>query len=151
MVSVTASFSSKTFVLEGSKLMLALCPADSRILCFWYVLKSTHKFIIEHHALQYLFVGWSNKKQRRGRIISNFTKRDTFLSLTYINQVTILLRGPPSCTLSKRVFLSFSVWARREYIQKLNWKKSLQIYFQIWQVAPCSHRQSRNRMMNTFI
>ena len=25
------------------------------------------------------------------------------------------------------------------------------IYFENWQGAPCSHRQSRNRMMNTFI
>ena len=41
--------------------------------------------------------------------------------------------------------------ARREYIWKLNWKESLLIYFENWQGAPCSHRQSRNRVMNTFI
>ena len=52
---------------------------------------------------------------------------------------------------SKKVFLSPSVWARREYIWKLNWKESLLIYFENSQGAPCSHRQSSNRMMNTFI
>ena len=52
---------------------------------------------------------------------------------------------------SKKFFLSPSVWARREYIWKLNWKESLLIYFENWQGAPCHHRQSRNRMMHTFI
>ena len=63
----------------------------------------------------------------------------------------ILQCGPPSCTLPKKVSLSPSVWARREYIWKLNWKESLLIYLENWQGAHCSHRQSRNRMMNTFI
>ena len=63
----------------------------------------------------------------------------------------ILQCGPPSCTLPKKVSLYPSVWARREYIWKLNWKESLLIYFENWQGAHCSHRQSRNRMMNTFI
>ena len=74
--------------------------------------------------------------------------------MSYINQVIILQCGPPSlhsCTLSKKAFLSPSVWARRKYIWKLNWKESLLIYFENWQGAPCSYRQSRNRMMNTFI
>ena len=62
--------------------------------------------------------------------------------------------GPRSlhyCTLPKKAFLSTSVWARREYIWKLNCKESLLIYSENFQGAPCSHRQSRNRMMNTFI
>ena len=42
-------------------------------------------------------------------------------------------------------------WARREYIWKLNWKESFFIYFENLQGALCFHRQSRNRMMNTFI
>ena len=33
------------------------------------------------HALQYLFVRGSNKQQRKGAIISNFTKAETFSSL----------------------------------------------------------------------
>ena len=50
-----------------------------------------------------------------------------------------------------KTFLSLSVWSRREYIWKLNWKESLLICFENCQGVPCSHRQSRNRMMNTFI
>ena len=61
--------------------MLDLCLADSRIFYFWYVLKSNHKFIKELHALQCLFVRRSNKKHRRDRIISNFTKGETFSSI----------------------------------------------------------------------
>ena len=38
------------------------------------VLESIHRFIIELHVLQCLFVRGSNEKQRSGRIISNFTK-----------------------------------------------------------------------------
>ena len=45
------------------------------------VLKSIHKFIIELHALQCIFVRGSNKKQRRDRIFSDFTKGETFSSL----------------------------------------------------------------------
>ena len=41
----------KIFCFEISKQLLDLCLADSRILYFWQVLESTHKFIIELHAL----------------------------------------------------------------------------------------------------
>ena len=56
-----------------------------------------------------------------------------------------------SCTFPKRLFLSPSVWARREYMWKLSWKESLLICFRNYQAVPCSHRQSMNRMMNSFI
>ena len=46
----------KHLLLKALKLLLYLCLAGSRILYFLYVLKSIHKFIIELHALQYLFV-----------------------------------------------------------------------------------------------
>ena len=72
---------SKTFSFERSKLLLDLCLADSRILYFWQVLESINKFIIKLHVLECLFVRRSNKKQRRGRIILNFTKEETFSSL----------------------------------------------------------------------
>ena len=78
MVNVTASYYRKTYAFEGSKLLLDLHLADGRILYFWQVLEYIHKFIIELHVLQCLFVRGSNKKQRRGRIISNFTKEKTF-------------------------------------------------------------------------
>ena len=74
--------------------------------------------------------------------------------MSYINQVIILQCGPPSlhyCTLPKKAFLSPSVWARREYIWKLNWKESLLICFENCQGVPCSHKQNKNSMVNTFI
>ena len=58
--------------------------------------------------------------------------------------------GPLFCTLPKMAFLSSSVWAGREYMCKLNWKKNLLICFRNFQDVPCSYRHSRNRM-NTFI
>ena len=71
--------------------------------------------------------------------------------MSYINQVIILQCDPLSCTLPKKVFLSLSVWARREYIWKLNWKESLLICFENCQGVPCSHKQNKISMMNTFI
>ena len=61
----------------------------------------------------------------------------------HIKQVIILQCCPLSlhyCTFPKKAFHSPSVWARREYIWKLNWKESLLIYFENWRHAPCSHR-----------
>ena len=34
---------------------------------------------------------------------------------------------------------------------KLNWKESLLIYFENFEAVPCSHRQSSNRMLKTFL
>ena len=85
MVNVIASYSSKTFSFEVSKQLLDLCLADSRICYFWHVLESLHKFIIELHVLQCLFVRELNKKLRRGWIISNFTKGETFSSILTTN------------------------------------------------------------------
>ena len=141
MVSVTASYYPKTFAFEASKLLPDICLASSRILYFWYVLKSIHNFILDLHALQLLFVRGSNKKQRRGRIISNFTKGETFF-ISYDNQV-LLKCAPTSCALPRKVFLSPSVWERRESIRKLNWKESLLVCFENCQGVPCSHWQSR--------
>ena len=77
-------------------IFLNLGLADSRILHFWQVLESLHKFIIELHALQCLFVRGSNKKQSRGRIISNF--------ISYINKVIILQCGPLLAPFQKMSF-----------------------------------------------
>ena len=107
----------KTFSLEC--LLLNLGLADSRILYLWEVLESIDKFIIELHVLQCFVVSGCKKKQSRGRNISNFRKGKTFF-ISYINQVIILKCGPPSCSLLKKAFLSYSVWARREHIWKLN-------------------------------
>ena len=58
--------------------MLDFCLAVCIIFYFWYFLESIHKFIIELHVLQSLFLRRCNKKQRRCRIISNFTKGEIF-------------------------------------------------------------------------
>ena len=57
---------------------------------------------------------------------------------------------PP--TLQKRPFFPLQ-FGQEENIcgWKLRWKKSLLICFENFQGVPCFHRQSRNRMMNTFI
>ena len=51
----------------------------------------------------------------------------------------------------KVAFLSSSVSLRREYTWKLNWKEILLHCFENYPGGHYSHRQSRNRMMNTFI
>ena len=95
----------KTFSFESSKELLDLCFPDNMILYFWQVLESIHKFITtELHALQCLFVRGSNKQQRRGRIVSNFTKVHFFVF--YDNQVllgVISQCGPPSYTLQEKL------------------------------------------------
>ena len=72
---------------------------------------SVYKFIIDIHTMQSLHVGESKKQQKRGGIILNFTKGETFF-ISYNNQVllrVILQLGLPSCTLQKRLssFLQF--------------------------------------------
>ena len=74
-----------------------------------------------------------------------FFRHDNQLFLGIISQC-----GSP-CTLPKRAFLSPSVWARRKYIWKLSQIESWLICFENYQGVPCSHRQSRNMMMNSFI
>ena len=53
-------------------IFLNLGLAGSKVIHFWQVLESLHRFIIELHVLQCLFVGGSNKKQKTSRIISRF-------------------------------------------------------------------------------
>ena len=73
-------YDSIIFSSEGFTQLLGLCLADSRILYCWNVLESIHKFIIELHVLQCLFVRGFDKRQKSGRIASNFTKRENFAS-----------------------------------------------------------------------
>ena len=100
---------------------------------FRYVLESIQKFIIELHVPQCLFVRGSNKKQKRGRIISNFTKRRDFFHLLW--QPSALgvnfTMWAPFLHPSKKALLSPSVWPRGEYTWTINWKQSLLIYFEI--------------------
>ena len=134
--------------------MVDLYLADSRILCFWNVLESIHKFIVALQVLQCLFVMVSNKKQRKGRIISNFTKGETFSSLmTSAFGGNLTMWHPPSppsfLHSSKKTFISPSVWPRREYTWHSVEKRA---YWFILKIARMfSIPTSRNRMMNTFI
>ena len=151
MVSVTESHYLKTYAFESSKLLLDICLPDSRILYFWYVLKSIHKFIIELHALQCLFVRESNKKQRRGRIILNFTKGETFSSLMTtnyswewsLNSVPLLVAP------LKKALLSLSVWARGDIPGHSIKRRTYWFILKISRMFPIP--LSRNRMMSTFI
>ena len=78
MVNVTASGSPKDFLLEALSNCQTFALPTGGFLNFWQVLDAIHKFIIELHALQCLFKKESNKKQRRDRTVSNFTKVETF-------------------------------------------------------------------------
>ena len=71
--------------------------------------------------------------------------------MSHINQLIILQCGRAPCIFPKKAFLSSSVWARPEYIWKLNSEEILLIYFENCQDASCSYSLIRNRMMNTFI
>ena len=133
------------FSFEGSKQLLDFCLADSRILYFWQVLESVHKTIkniIGLRVLQCLFIRGSNKKQRRGRIISSFTKGEIFSFLTtnkcygtlqdfFISYDEQVLWYTP-----KKNFLSPSIWPRREYNWTLNWMDTLLICFENCQGVP---------------
>ena len=138
MVSVTALYELKTFASEGSKLLPDICLADSRILYFWYVLKSIHKFIKES-CPTVLIVRGSNKKQNRGSIISNFTKGETFSSLMTTKYSWGLSHNAvPLFAPIKKSFFSPSVWAGKYYTWTLNWKENLLIYFENCQDVPYS-------------
>ena len=52
-------------VILPQKLLLDICLADSRILYFWYVLKSMHRYIIEVHDMRCLFARGHNKTKER--------------------------------------------------------------------------------------
>ena len=87
-----------------------------------------------------------------GRIISNFTKVQTFSSF----MTTKCLWGQshntaPLLAPSKKAFLFSSVWPRREHTWTYNWEECLLICFENYQGVPYSHWQSRNRMVETFI
>ena len=81
-----------------------------------------------YHALQCLFLRGSNKQHRRSRIISNFTKGQTFSffmatkcswGLCHNAAPLLALQKTP-----KKAFLSSLVWPRREYTWKVSWNES---------------------------
>ena len=136
---------SKTLSFESSKYLIA----GSRILYFWQVLESIHKFIIELNALQCLFIWGLIKNKDKVGLFQISLKERLFISqpsaLGVISQC-----GPPSCTLQKRPFLPLH-FGQEENIQGHSTEKSLLVCFENFQDALYSHRKSRNRMVNTFI
>ena len=131
--------------------MLDLCLANSWILYFCYILESIYKFITELHVLEGLFVTRSNKKQRRCRIISNFTKGETFPSLND-NQVllgVISQCGPPCFSLQKMPSSPFQ-FGQEDIISGHSIEsRAYWFILKISRIYPIL--TSRNRMMNFFI
>ena len=118
---------------------------------FWQVLESIHKFIIELHVLECLFVRESSKNQRKGRITSIFTKGETFHLLWQPSALgSNFTMWPPFLHLKKSLPFP-SAWPRREYTWNLNWKESLLICFENCYGVHYFHKQNRNTMMNTCI
>ena len=120
----------QTFSFESFKFLLDLCFVNSRILYFWEVLESIHKFIIELHVLQCLFVKGLIKNKGGIGLFQISQKERPF---HFLWQPSTLGGNPtmwlPSCTLQKKAPLSPSVLPRRGYIWKLNWKETLLICF----------------------
>ena len=133
--------------------MLNPCLEYSRVLYFWEALESVHKFIIELHGPQWLYVKRSSKK-RRVRITSNFTKGETFHLLwqpiALKGNLTMWPSAPPFLHPPKKPFFCSSVWPRREYTYgQLIERRVYWFVLKIVMMFPIP--TSRNRMMNTFI
>ena len=133
--------------------MLDLCLTDSNILYFWRVLEFIHKLTGERHVLQCLFVRGSNKKQWRGRIISNFTKGETLI-IFYDNQVflgIISQCGHPSYTFQK-IFTLYSPLQLRQEENIRGYSIERGAYWFVLKIAKMFPLPtSSNRMINTFI
>ena len=101
----------KTLSFESSKYLIA----GSRILYFWQVLESIHKFIIELNALQCLFVWDLIKNKERVGLFQISLKERLFIS--YDNQVLLgyLIMWPTFLHPPKKAFSSPSLWPRREH------------------------------------
>ena len=98
-----------------------------------------------------LFVRGPNKNNGG---FHNFQKRRDFSSLMRTKRSwrsSHNVPPPPLLALLKKAFPSLLLWPRREHTWTLSWKEGLLICFKNCLGVPYSHRQSRNRMMNTFI
>ena len=131
-------------------MLLNLGLADSKILYFWQVLEYIHQFIIELQVMQCLFLRRSNKTQRRGRIISNFTKMETFHLLHQPsglgdNLAMWSLFLNPSI---KGFSFPFSLDKKRIYLENQLKEEFTDLF---WKFPGYKYKQSTNRMINTFI
>ena len=92
-------------------------------------------------------------QQKQWRVSQLSKKERLFISYenqTLLEVISQCAPSPPSCT-SKKGLPSLLLWPRREHTWTLSWKEGLLICFKNCLGVPYSHRQSRNRMMNTFI
>ena len=95
-----------------------------------------HKFMIELHILQCLFVRGSNKKQRRGRTISNLQKERLFYFLWQPNALGVISQcGPLLAPSKKGLPLPFSLAKNRKYLD-VQLKGELTDLF--WKLPGCS-------------
>ena len=125
MVNVTLSYSPKHFLLK------VLSNSDRRILFFWQVLVSIHKFIIELYALQCLLGGVG---------LFQISQKDRLFYLLWQPSTPggNFKCSPPSCTLQKRPYSPL------QFGQKQNMPEQ-SIERRAYLLTPYSQRQSRKR------
>ena len=136
---------SKTFSFESSKSLLNLCLANSRILYFWHVLESIHKFIIELHVLQCLFVREFNKKGGVGSF--QISQKERFFHLLWQKKAleSNLTKNPQKKNSSSPLQLGQEKNVLGHSVERRGYWFVLKI------ARTFSISTSRNSMMNTFI
>ena len=140
-----------TFSFGSSQHLLNLFLGDNRILL-------TGPGIYSHiyHRTPcptVLICEGSNKQQRRGDIISNFTKGDTFF-ISYKDQGLLgpISRCSPSFhPLKKDLPLPFRLAKKRIYPDTQLKEELTYFFFESCQGVPYFHRGSRKSMINTVI
>ena len=87
--------------------------------------------------------------KNKGRIgLFKISQKERLFYLLYNQMLLGIISqcGPTSCALPRKVFLSPSVWARRGYIRKINWKERIYSENQLkgeftdlfWKLPGCS-------------
>ena len=115
------------FSFESFKSLLGFFLADGRILYFCEVLESIHKFIIEIHVLQCLFIKGSNKK-RKDRILQISQKETLFHLLWQTSALVILQCYPLPASYKKGFHLLLNLVKKRMYLST-QWTGELTDFF----------------------
>ena len=141
----------KTFFVFGGK--LDVCLADNRILYFFERSCNLSTNLPESSmpCSAYSQVGLISNKggvrlfqvSQKDRLFHPFWEPSAYGG-------NLLMRAP-FLHPRKKAFFSYSVWPIWDNTWTINWKESLLICFENCQGVPYFHRQSSNRMMNTFI
>ena len=114
------------------------CLADSRILYFWYVLKSISINLSLNSMPCSAYLQWGLIKTKRRVELFQISQKERFTKRLHLLWQPSTLGGnlimrPSFLHPSKEAFLSPSVSARREYTRTLNLKENLLIYFKNYQ------------------